>query len=287
MAERLVREVTRDDTHLADAKSSPGAHRGLEYDDDNNLVAHAEYYQVDEEELYEQLKEKYDRSSDDDYEYEADVDELQKKFEFGAAIAGAAVVLAPYMMDWMRETALPWMRESALPRVKTTVRRLRDKIGGKRKISETDFVPVALDVSERNGLAFAKQIATAEKEYRKQMTSDEARRKLIRIVALAMALTKEINELSNADVRDEQALAAKENWRMVENELSKSRLLEGVNNILATDHGVLPEEQIAFLKQAFGRELYQGGIYVPIEPSELRAYLDDGSLEDSHTEDSE
>ena len=83
---------------------------------------------IDEEELYEQLKEKYDRSSDDDYEYEADVDELQKKFEFGAAIAGAAVVLAPYMMDWMRETALPWMRESALPRVKTTVRRLRDKI---------------------------------------------------------------------------------------------------------------------------------------------------------------
>ena len=286
MAERYVREVTRDDTHLADAKGSPGAHRGLEYDDDNNLVAHAEYYQIDEEELYEQLKEKYDRSSDD-YEYEVDVEELQKKFEIGAAIAGVAVVLAPYMMDWMRETALPWMREAALPRVKTAVRRLKDKIGGKREISETDFVPVALDVSERNGLAFAKQIATAEKEYRKQMTSDEARRKLIRIVALAMALTKEINELSNADVRDEQALSAKENWRMVEKELSKSRLLEGVNNILATDHGVLPEEQIAFLKQAFGRELCQDGTYVPIEPGELRTYLDHGSLEDSHTEDSE
>ena len=55
-----------------------------------------------------------------------------------------------------------------------------------------------------------------------------------------MALTKEVNELSNADARDERALAAKENWRMVEKELSKSRLLEGVNNILATDHGVLP-----------------------------------------------
>ena len=49
MAERYVREVTRDDTHLADVKGTPGAHRGLEYDDDNNLVAHAEYYPVDEE----------------------------------------------------------------------------------------------------------------------------------------------------------------------------------------------------------------------------------------------
>ena len=287
MAERYVREVTRDDTHLADAKGTLGAHRGLEYDDGNNLVAHAEYYPIDEEELYEQLKEKYGKSSDGDYEYEVDVEELQKKFERGAAIAGIAVALAPYVMDWMSETALPWMRETALPRAKTAVRRLRDKIGGKREISETDFVPVALDVSERNGLAFAKQIATAEKGYRKQMTSDEARRKLIRIVALAMALTKEINELSNADVCDEQALAAKENWRMVEKELSKSRLLEGINNILATDHGVLPEEQIAFLKQAFGRELYQDGIYVPIEPSELRTYLDHGSLEGGHTEDSE
>ena len=53
MAERYVREVTRDDTHLADVKGTPGAHRGLEYDDDNNLVAHAEYYPVDEEDLYE------------------------------------------------------------------------------------------------------------------------------------------------------------------------------------------------------------------------------------------
>lgn len=56
MAERYVREVTRDDTHLADVKGTPGAHRGLEYDDDNNLVAHAEYYPVDEEDLYEELR---------------------------------------------------------------------------------------------------------------------------------------------------------------------------------------------------------------------------------------
>lgn len=286
MAERYVREVTRDDTHLANAKGSLGAHRGLEYDDDNNLVGHAEYYPVDEEELYEQLKEKFDKSSDD-YEYDMDVEELQKKIERGAAIAGIVVVLAPYMMDWMRETALPWMRETALPRAKAAVRHLKENVRGKREICETDSILATLDASERSGLDFAKQIATADKEYRKQMTSDEARRRLIRIVVLAMALTKEINELSNADVRDEQALAAKGNWRMVEKELSKSRLLEGVNNILATDHGVLPEEQIAFLKQAFGRELYQDGAYVPIEPSELRTYLDHCSLEDGHSEDSE
>lgn len=286
MAERYVREVTRDDTHLADAKGSPGAHRGLEYDGDNNLVAHAEYYPVDDEELYEELREKYGKSTDDN-EFELDEERLQEKFEIGMAIAGVAVVLVPYVKDWMWETALPWMRGTAWPGVKSAVRHLSEKGRRKREICETDSTPVTLDASERKGLDFAKQIATAEKEYRKQMTSDEARRKLIRIVALAMALTKEINELSNADVRDEQALAAKENWWMVEKELSKGRLLESVNNILATDHGVLPEGQITFLKQAFGRELYQGGIYVPIEPSELRAYLDDGGLEDSHSEDSE
>ena len=286
MAERYVREVTRDDTHLADVKGTPGAHRGLEYDDDNNLVAHAEYYTVDEEDLYEELRKKYGKGTDD-YEFELDEERLQEKFEIGMVVAGVVVVLAPYVKDWMRGTALPWMRDTAWPGVKSAVGRLREKARGKREICEADSIPVTLDVSERNGLDFAKQIATAEKEYCKQMTSDEARRKFVRIVALAMALTKEINELYNADVCDEQALAAKENWRMVEKELSKSRLLEGVNNILATDHGVLPEEQIAFLKQAFGRELYQDGTYVSIEPSELRTYLDHGSRKDSHTEDSE
>lgn len=272
--------------HLADAKGSPGAHRGLEYDDDNNLVAHAEYYPVDEGDLYEELREKYGKGTDD-CEFEFDEERLQEKFEIGMVIAGVVIVLAPYVKDWMRGAALPWMRDTAWPGAKSVVGRLREKARGKREICEADSIPVTLDVSERNGLDFAKQIATAEKEYRKQMTSDEARRKLIRIVALAMALTKEVNELSNADVRGEQALAAKENWRMVEKELSKSRLLEGVNSILTTDYGVLPEEQIAFLKQALGRELYQDGTYVPIGPSELRAYLDDGGLEGSHAEDGE
>lgn len=127
------------------------------------------------------------------------------------AIAGAVVVFAPYVKDWMREIALPWMRGAAWPGVKSAVRHLSEEGGRKHGICETDSTPVTLDVGERNGLDFAKQIATAEKEYRKKMTSDEARGKLIRIVALAMALTKKINELSNADVRDEQALTAKEN----------------------------------------------------------------------------
>ena len=86
MAERYVREVTRGDTHLADVKGTPGAHRGLEYDDDNNLVAHAEYYPVDEEDLYEELRKKYGKGTDD-YEFELDEERLQEKFEIGMVVA--------------------------------------------------------------------------------------------------------------------------------------------------------------------------------------------------------
>lgn len=167
------------------------------------------------------------------------------------------------------------MKEVAIPGVKTAFKQLKEKFKVKGESREVDIVEVSLDASEENSIAFAYQIEVAEKEYHEKMTSEEARQKFLRIVILAMELTKEVNELSGADIQDEEALARKDNWMIVEKMLTKDSLLEGINNILASGEDTSTKEQIGYLQSMLGRDLYQGEDYVPIEPSELKDIFDE------------
>lgn len=196
---------------------------------------------------------------------------MQKKaktlFAIGAIAAGVIHYVSPYVKDWMKEVAIPG--------VKTAFKQLKEKFKVKGESREVDIVEVSLDASEENSIAFAYQIEVAEKEYHEKMTSEEARQKFLRIVILAMELTKEVNELSGADIQDEEALARKDNWMIVEKMLTKDSLLEGINNILASGEDTSTKEQIGYLQSMLGRDLYQGEDYVPIEPSELKDIFDE------------
>ena len=160
MGERYVREVYDDDLHMADSAEKDGSHRALEYDDDNNLKGHAKYYEVDEKELYDELREKF---KDDDARYipKIDFEDLGRKLQIGAFVAGVIHYASPYIKEWMKETAIPG--------VKTVFKTAKGKIQKKKNQNKTEnIVEITLDVSTNNCRAIASAIEVAEKSYRRR-----------------------------------------------------------------------------------------------------------------------
>lgn len=278
MGERYVREVYDDDLHLADSTDDDGSHRSLQYDDDNKLKSHAKYYDVDEKELYDELREKYE-DSDAEYIPEIDIEELQKKaetlFAIGAIAAGVIHYVSPYVKDWVKETAIPG--------VKTAFRSVKGKFKRNQQDDE-EVVEISLDVNAENSLAFANEIEEAERQYRKKMTSEEAQQKFLRMVLHAMELSKEMNELANADIEDEEALAKKNEWLIVEHVLSKESLIEGINNILSAGEDAFTKEQTEMLEDLLNRKLYQQGEYVPLSGDEIKGIVGDNDPGDEGEE---
>lgn len=264
MRERYVREVYREDTHFAESSDGDGSHRSLEYDDENNLVTHAKYYEEDEREIYEKLKEKYDS---DENELEIDVAAIQQSIEIGAIIATIAITVSPYIKDWFVDTALPG--------IKTFARGIKKKVQSKRnKQDTTEEIEIAFEVRPENSLALAKQIEKTEQNYRNNMTSREAQEELVAIFLATLEISQRINNLANAKIKDEpEALMRKTGWEYVVGVLSKDDLIEGVNSILELPDA-LSEEQLSQLQNLLGRELYKSGDYSPVNKDEIRRLLE-------------
>lgn len=275
MGERYVREVYDDDLHMGDSSDGDGSHRGLEFDDDNNLKGQAKYYEVDEKELYDELKEKY---NEDDTEYipEIDFEGLERKLQVGAFVAGFLREFGPEIKEWVKETAIPG--------VKTVFRTAKRKLK-KNKLDAVEItVETTLDVTTDNCRTIANAIEVAEKQYRKKMTSEEAQQRLLRIVLHAIEMSKELNELANAEIADSLVLTNDSNWRAVEEVLSKESLIESINRILLSGEDSFNKEQIDMLEGLLNRELYQRGEYIPIDGDEIRGILSGSSENDDSAE---
>lgn len=264
MPERYVREVYRDDTHFTESSDGDGSHRSLEYDDNNNLVTHAKYYEEDEREIYEKLREKYENASN---EHEINVATIQQAMEIGAILAPIVITATPYIKDWFARTALPGIR--------TFARSVKEKVRSKRvekKVEEE--IEITFEIKPENSLALANQIEKVEQEYRENMTSQEAREKLIAIFFASVKLSQEINSLANAEIKDEaEALMHKAGWYNVTGVLSKDSLIEGVNNILELPEA-LSDKQLLQMQRLLGRELYQSGNYDPVSKEEIQKMLE-------------
>lgn len=264
MRERYVREVYRDDTHFTESSDGDGSHRSLEYDDDNNLVTHAKYFEEDEREIYEKLREKYGNDGND---HEIDVAAIQQAMEIGAILAPIVITVTPYIKDWFVDTAVPG--------IKAFARGVKERVRSRRSEKEPEEeIEVTFEVKPESSLALANQIEKAEQEYRKNMTSQEAREKLIAIFLTTAKLSQEINNLANAEIKDEaEALMRKTGWENVTGALSKDSLIEGVNNILELPEA-LSDEQLVQLQKLLGRELYQFGNYEPVSKEEIQTLLE-------------
>ena len=118
---RKIYEVEYDDSlHMADAAGDPDYKRGLLYDDDGNLKAHAKMREVDEDELRDRYAERDQYDYDYAYEYhERREVELTPEQEELAQIAGEALAdmlialiaaASPHVQHWWEKTAMPGIK---------------------------------------------------------------------------------------------------------------------------------------------------------------------------------
>lgn len=275
MGERYVREVYDDDLHMGGSRDGDGSHRGLQYDDDNHLKGHAKYYEDDERDIYENLKEKYETESDEyEYDYEFDAEAFQKKVEIAEIVVAIAVAVSPYVKDWFVETAIPG--------VKGLFRGIKEKFTKKKdKVEEAEIIEVTYQVTPESSLALANEIEKAEQKYHKKMTSTEAQQELIAIVMAAMELSRRINDLADAEIQDTgNAIVLATGWDSVIDALTKENLIEGVNRILESGTDQLNAAQLEQLQSMLGRNLYLDGVYKPLSVHEMHRILGQSNDDD-------
>lgn len=279
MAKKLYEVEYDDDLHLADAADDPNYKRGLLYDDDGNLKAHAKMREVDEDELRDRYAERnqYDYDYDDYKRSEVELTPEQQELAQLAGEALAAMLIAlisaasPHVRHWWETTAMPNIKGSF-----DSIAGFFKGFGKKPKIEQVDCT-AALQLNEASlridPKAISAELDTAYEVYRKNMSSEEARKTLIEVAILASMLAERIKKLSTAKIADDGITGGYLGWQETVNRLSSQELIDGVNRILEGDVTLFDAAQIANLELILGRNLYESGQYVPIESSEFRERL--------------
>ncbi|WP_165172816.1 hypothetical protein [Adlercreutzia sp. ZJ242] len=296
MAKKLYEVEYDDNLHMADAADDPEYKRGLLYDDDGNLKAHAKMREVDEDELRDRYaeREQYDYSYDYD-DYERRKVELTPEQQELAQLAGealAAMLIAliaaasPHIQHWWEKTAVPGIKEFF-----GGIGDFFKGIGRKPKSKQVErskalqLVEASLQIDPK---AISEELDTAYEGYRENMSSEEAQKALVEVAILASMLAERIKKLSNAKITGEGIAGGYLGWQETVNRLSSRELIDDVNRILEGDVRLFDAAQIANLELILGRSLYKNGQYVPIESNEFRERLmpglDDG-MQDEGSDD--
>ena len=295
--EKKLYEVEYDDNlHMADAADDPDYKRGLLYDDDGNLKAHAKMREVDEDELRDRYAERDQYDFDYDYnDYERREVELTPEQQELAQLAGealAAMLLSliaaasPHVQHWWETTAVPGIKGFF-----GNIASFFKGIGKKPKNKQVER-PTTLQLAEESlqidPSAISAELDTAYEEYRENMSSEEAQKTLVEVAILASMLAERIKKLSTAKIADDGITGSYLGWQETVKRLSSQELIDGVNRILEGDVKLFDAAQIANFELILCRNLYENGQYIPIESSEFRQRLmpqiDDGTQDDGPDE---
>ena len=289
MAKKLFEVEYDDDLHMADAADDPDYKRGLLYDDDGNLKAHAKMREVDEDELRDRYAERDQYDYDYAYDnYERSEVELTPEQQELAQLAGealAAMLLAliaaasPHVRHWWETTAVPGVK-GFFGGIAGFFKNIGKKPESKQverattlRLAETSLQIDPKDISTELDAAF--------EGYRENMSSEEAQKTLVEVAILTSMLAERIKKLSNAQISDEGIAGGYLGWQEAVNRLSSEELIDGVNRILEGDIQLFDSMQIANLELILGRKLYEDGQYIPIDAGKFRERLMPGENNDS------
>lgn len=289
MAKKLFEVEYDDDLHMADAADDPDYKRGLLYDDDGNLKAHAKMREVDEDELRDRYAERdqydYDYAYDDYEHSEVELTPEQQELAQLAGEALAAMLLtliaaaSPHVRHWWETTAVPGVKGFF-----GGIAGFFKNIGKKPESKQVERA-TTLRLAEASLQIDPKDISTeldaAFEGYRENMSSEEAQKTLVEVAILASMLAERIKKLSNAQISDEGIAGGYLGWQEAVNRLSSEELIDGVNRILEGDIQLFDSMQIANLELILGRKLYEDGQYIPIDAGEFRERLMPGGINDS------
>ncbi len=251
----LYRPIIKEGTHLASSQDTPGTYRGTLYDDNTNkLVAHAEWERVDEDE------------SEDEYDYWDDDEEEEEEEESSSEIsdllaeivvAGVIIVGTVVVTEYVAPRVKIWWQNKAEPTLKKKWQILTAKIKDKQKsnLHTNEIVP--------NKPSY--ELEEAYQKYVNDITSEEAKRKLLDIFILSALLIAKITKLSNSRIIENgdaptEYLAGQKvlEW------LNTPEYISCINQILQNNPQLLEEKAVDFY-EILGRNLVLNGYYIPIE----------------------
>ena len=306
MVKKIFEAEYDDDLYMADAADGSNRKLGVLFDDDSpGIKGHAKFRELDEDELRSRYADEYSYESryekEDDFEYEFELSEEQRELAeaLGTMLGAFAVELirqaTPHVKKWWGETFVPGVKERVATVSKAVSRKgdkkkPRKKKGKKRDKATTTAIEAA--VTQEPALfvdpkMLSTQLDEAYAEYKESMTSKEAGKTLVEAMILASMLAERIKRLSNAEIADPENANAYLDWQEMVEKLTGQDMVDSINHVLEGDVQLFDESMLANFSVILGRDLYNEGLYVPIDANELKNRLMPGLPELPEPDDDE
>ena len=211
-----------------------------------------------------------DYSDEQDYEPSGLSDEDRRRAEelgelIAAALVAIAIAAAPHVKAWWLDTAWPG------------IKRLFNKES--TLVSSATLSPaLALtELAEAEPADVSKAIESAIDDSRTRMSTDEAQRRLLAMLAASAFIAEQRQILSNARLEDQGELP--ELQRAME-QLASPDVTDRINRMLEANPSLLDERASAQFMQMFGGGAVVDGVYVPIRSERIKDafHLTDGHV---------
>ena len=263
MGEKVYRPIMKEGDHLVRSKDNEGRVRGVSQDENNKTTDIVEWEEVAiDEPQYEYPIEQYEQER-----VELTPEQQQLAQAVGEAIAAAAI----YGMVQLHEHVVsPWWYSKAKPWIKGKWVDAKNFVSGKTKVQ------AIIEKIQLSGDTQIDEMLDAEFEsVQLNMTPDEAKKHMMKLIYHMLGTAYEIKILSNAriveHIEDEttQIEKKKEAERLLAEKVSNN-----INKLLSDDTLMLDVNTSKQLLGLLGGGIRISGEYVPVELEKVNTAIE-------------
>lgn len=266
MGEKLYRPILKDGEHLVRSKNNVDRVRGVSQDENNKTTDIVEWEEVEvEEPEYDYSIEQYKQE-----QVELTPEQQQLAQAVGEVIAAAAI----YGMAKLHEHVIsPWWNFTAKPWVRKKWKDTKNLVSGKTKaqtIIEKEKTE-NLDIQLRADMYIDEILNEEFDNIRFNLTSDEAKEHMMKLIYHMLGTANEIRILSNARIIDHitDEMIQIEKTKVAEKLLAE-KVSTNINKLLSDETLMLDVDTSKQIFKLLGGGVRISGEYVPVEVEKVK-----------------
>jgi hypothetical protein len=238
-----------DGLRMAEAKDTPGVQRALLFGEEQGTSGPPLF-----------------RATDANEEIDGnESSEIDPRVILLAAAALAAAVVTTIVIIKHGPKLVTWWKEVAFPTVSVRVLRLlriqpRAPVDADTATAAIGPVPAA---------EFSKEVGVVIDDLREDMSSDEAKKRLLLVMMAASIISEQVRKLSTARIKDQDIEALQESMT----KLTTGEVVDDLNRILGSERAVIDEATQALFVEVFGGGRFVQGKYQPLTLDGVRGAL--------------
>lgn len=174
-----------------------------------------------------------------------------------AAVALAVGVVSTLVVIKHGPKIKEWWTDKAFPTLLSGVMRLADVDPGEFFDTKSE----AAAIGPVPTVEFSREVATVMKDLREDISSEEARQRLLLVLVAGSIISAQMRKLQNARIRDEDFQAL----RAAMTQLATGEVVDRLNEILSTDHLMVDETTREMFVKVFGGGQFINGAYQPLD----------------------